>query len=222
MPASRDDEPPSAEEQAYFQAIEAIFVRLRGAPLLLSPADWKVAQRWNREGVPLDLVERGLEEIFARRKESGRKGRIQSLRYCAPAVDAMWSEISELQSSGTRKAPATLAVEPRLKALASALPPALPERDAWTRRIRDLEGTSAAVERQLATLDEELLDTIFSRLSTSERRELEEEIESRVAVLAERLTADEVQEARQRLARQLVRRHWGLPVLSLFAPQAQS
>ena len=43
-------------DQAYFQAIEETFVRLRGAPLLLSPADWQVARRWHRDGVPLPLV----------------------------------------------------------------------------------------------------------------------------------------------------------------------
>ncbi|HTQ81557.1 MAG TPA: hypothetical protein VMM92_16285, partial [Thermoanaerobaculia bacterium] len=58
-----------AEEHAYFEAVEEIFVGLRGAPLLLSPADWQVARRWQREGVPLSLVRGALEEVFAKRRE---------------------------------------------------------------------------------------------------------------------------------------------------------
>lgn len=214
-------EPPSAAEQAYFQAIEAVFVRLRGAPLLLSPADWRVAQRWYREGVPLALVEGTLEEVFARREESGRKGKIQSLRYCASAVESAWSEIVELQATGERPAPPALDVESRLEALASSLPAALPERGDWAARIRTLEGASAVVEKQLAALDEKLLDHLTSRLSGEQRQELDAEVVSRCAVLAARLSAEEVAAARQRLARQLLRRHWDLPVLSLFAPQAE-
>lgn len=216
-----DFEPPSAAEQAYFQAIEAVFVRLRGAPLLLSPADWRVAQRWYREGVPLALIEQALEEVFARRKESGRKGKIQSLRYCASAVETAWGEIVELQASGERLTPPTLDLRSRLDALASSLPATLPERDEWAARIRAFEGTSAVVEKQLAALDEELLDRLVSHLSAAERRELDTEVATRSTVLAARLSLQEVAAARQRLARQLLRRRWDVPVLSLFALQAE-
>src|SRR5262245_5879970 len=110
------------EAQRYFRAIEAAFVRLRGAPLLLSPADWQVARRWFEEGVPLDLVVRGLEEVFARRRERGAKGRISSLRYCAPAVEHAWEEVASLTAAG-RTAPAEpIDIAARLAALAAALP----------------------------------------------------------------------------------------------------
>ena len=74
-------------DHAYFQAVEEIFVELRGAPLLLSPADWQVASRWRQEGVPLSLVLSILAERFAERAERGARGRVNSLRYFADAVD---------------------------------------------------------------------------------------------------------------------------------------
>src|SRR3954452_7927036 len=89
-------------DHAYFQAVEEIFVELRGAPLLLSPADWQVARRWHQEGVPLDLVRRTLVGVFARRTERGAKGTISSLRYCAPAVEAAWTDLKELTGPGQR------------------------------------------------------------------------------------------------------------------------
>ena len=109
-------------DHAYFQAIEEKFVELRGAPLLLSPADWQVASRWHREGVPLELVTRTLEELFARRKERGAKGRISSLRYCVPAVEAAWGDLRELTAPGHRAAAPAFETAPRLAALAAALP----------------------------------------------------------------------------------------------------
>src|SRR3954462_8488132 len=92
------EEPP----HAYFQAIEEIFVELRGAPLLLSPADWQGARRWHGEGVPFELVRSTLEEVFARRKERGARGKISSLGYCAPAVEGAWGELKDLIAPGKR------------------------------------------------------------------------------------------------------------------------
>src|SRR3954447_12505200 len=129
---------PPDPDHAYFQAVEEIFVELRGAPLLLSPADYQVARRWHREAVPLDLVRRTLEEVFAKRKERGAKGKISSLRYCAPAVEAAWGELKELTAPGQRAAAPAFDVAPRLAALAAALPPSLPGREALTSRFNAL------------------------------------------------------------------------------------
>src|SRR4029077_879820 len=109
MSATADE---SDSDHAYFQAVEEIFVELRGAPLLLSPADYRVAQRWHREGVPLDLLRRTLEEVFAKRQERGAKGKVNSLRYCAPAVEAAWSDLRELTAPGQRAAAPAFEVAP--------------------------------------------------------------------------------------------------------------
>src|SRR3954453_9095106 len=111
------EEPP----HSYFQAIEEIFVELRGAPLLLSPADWQVARRWQREGIPLDLVRSTLEEVFAKRKERGAKGRISSLRYCAPAPEPAGADLRELTPPAHRAEAPAFEVPPRLAALAASL-----------------------------------------------------------------------------------------------------
>ncbi|HQN38153.1 MAG TPA: hypothetical protein PLQ31_01300, partial [Thermoanaerobaculia bacterium] len=50
---------PSAEDHAFFQAIEERFVALRGAATLLSPADWQLARAWHRAGIPLAAVLEG-------------------------------------------------------------------------------------------------------------------------------------------------------------------
>jgi hypothetical protein len=224
-------EAAEAAERAYFQAIEEIFVRLRGAPLLLSPADWHVARRWHREGVPLDLVEGALAEVFARRKERGATGRISSLRYCAPAVEVAWAHLRELTAPGEReRAPAATAgldIPARLAALAAALPEELPERAAWTARITALSGPSPAtpatpaIEEGLAALDRELLDTALAGLSGRTEKAIEAAVATTLAALAGRLPEDELARSRDSLRRQIARERLGLPVLSLFSPEAE-
>ena len=201
------------EDHAYFQAVEEIFVRLRGAPLLLSPADWQVASRWHREGVPLDLVERVLEEVFAKRKERGTKGRINSLRYCAPAVEAAWADLRELTAPGERAEADPLDIAARLRSLASAVP------DAFKERVLALHGDAPAVEAALSALDREML--AGAALTPELREEVDAAVEKTLAALKGRLPADELERSRERLTHQVLRQRLGLPVLSLFSPEAQ-
>lgn len=206
------EEPP----HAYFQAIEEIFVQLRGAPLLLSPADWQVARRWHREGVPLDLVRSTLEEVFAKRKERGAKGRISSLRYCAPAVEAAWADLRELTAPARRAEAPAFEVAPRLAALAASL-----SGQALAARITSLSGDPQEVEEHLSILDRQMLDQAWEGLDGEARSEVEAAVEKTLASLAGRLPAGELASSRERLVRQTLRRKLGLPVLSLFSPEAQ-
>lgn len=219
------DEAPAgtADDHAWFRAVEDVFIRLRGAPLLLSPADWQVAQRWHRAGVPLALIETTLAEVFARRGERGARGRIHSLRYCAPAVEAAWEEVQELQAPGEREAPPpALDVPARLAALAAALPAKLPGRDELAAAIRALSGPPEAVEEALARLEEETLDAADRRLRPPGRAELERQAEASLAGVAGRLPPAEIAAARDRLLRRLLRKRIELPLLSLFAPEAEA
>lgn len=206
-------------DHAYFQAVEEIFVELRGAPLLLSPTDWQVARRWHQEGVPLDLVKRTLEEVFAKRKERGAKGKISSLRYCAPAVEAAWEELRELTAVGERAEAPAFEIRPRLAALAAALPRSFPEIQA---RIIAIEGDPQHVEDRLAALDREMLDAAEAGLDEATRAEIEAAVEKTLSALGGRLPAEELERSRGRLARQALRRRLGLPVLSLFSPEAEA
>ncbi len=206
-------------DQVYFQAIEATFVRLRGSPFLLSPADWRLAQEWRRQGVPLAVVDRALAETFARREERRAAGKVQSLRYCRHAVEEGWMAWRELRGTAGRGVAEPLAVRPRLARLAAALPPALAAE--FAPRLGDLVGDPPAVEEALAALDRELVAAAIAAMGTSERAALEAEVEAALASLVQRLSAAEVPDSRHRLRTQGARRRAGLPQLSLFSPDAQ-
>lgn len=211
----------SSEDQRYFLAIEDLFIRLRGAPLLLSPADWRTAQEWRRQGIPLPLIESTLEEIFERRQERGATGMVSSLRYCKRAVEAAWKEARELSATAQRTAAPALEAAPRLAALAEALPADLPRREGVAARIRGLGSLVGEdpekVEAALARLEEDLLDELEPSLEPSRRETLAAAEKTALDALAGRLPRDQIEAARQRLHRQLLREELGLPVLSLFA-----
>jgi len=176
-----------------------------------------VARHWHQEGVPLDLVRRTLAEVFAKRQERGAKGKISSLRYCAPAVEAAWADLRELTAPARRAEAPAFEVAPRLASLAASLP----GREALSGRVAQLSGDPQEVEERLAALDREMLDQAWDGLDGETRSEVEAAVDKTLASLAGRLPALELASSRERLVRQTLRRKLGLPVLSLFSPEAQ-
>lgn len=234
------DETDLLTDHQYFQAIEEVFVRLRGAPLLLPPKDWQTARAWHREGIPLDLVLRAVEEVFERRRERGEEGKVLYLHYCERAVRGAWVEARELTAAaaGRRSERAAergsgeggLDVARRLEALAAALPAELPGRTELAESIRRLATAGAGggaagrderrIEEELAALDRKAVERLVDALAPDRRAELDVEVERAVRQMAARLPRQESDRARTRLLEQKVRRLFALPTLSLFAPEA--
>jgi len=81
------------EEAEYFQRIEEHFGQRRGGPLILSPKDWQLIQRWHEKEIPLPVVLRGINQAFDRFAASGpRPDRLNTLSYCAQHVETTWEE----------------------------------------------------------------------------------------------------------------------------------
>jgi hypothetical protein len=212
----------SASDHAYFRAIEEVFIRLRGAPLLLSPTDWQIARDWHRAGIPLDLVCATLEEIFRQRAEAGKRGSVRSLKYCRSAVEQAWTRQRELAAPAARGELVELDVGARLLTLAAALPGSLPGQAQLRRRIGELKGGVEEVEHQLSLLDRQVMEALRSGITPEASAEIERDVEAALARLETRLPADERPAVGDRLFEQAVRRRAGLPVLSLFSPEAQT
>src|SRR5213079_365124 len=72
----------------YFTEIEEYFWRKRGAHLLVSPLDWVIVETWQKAGIPIDAVLRGIDSAFESYQRSRRgAGRpLKSLAYCVDAV----------------------------------------------------------------------------------------------------------------------------------------
>jgi hypothetical protein len=73
----------------YFTEIEEYFWQKRGAHLLVSPLDWAIVETWQKAGIPLTAVLKGIDRAFesyarSRRAAGGRQ--LKSLTYCVDAV----------------------------------------------------------------------------------------------------------------------------------------
>ena len=90
----------------YFTEIEEYFWKKRGAHLLVSPLDWAIIETWQKAGIPLAAVLKGIDRAFDSYQRSRRgAGRpLKSLAYC---VDAVLDAAEEAQEAAVGSAPAS-------------------------------------------------------------------------------------------------------------------
>jgi hypothetical protein len=91
----------------YYTEIEEHFWRKRGAHLLVSPLDWAIVETWQKAGIPLPAVLKGIDRAFesyarSRRAAAGRQ--MKSLAYC---VDAVLDAATEAQEAAAGTGPET-------------------------------------------------------------------------------------------------------------------
>jgi hypothetical protein len=96
----------------YFTEIEEYFWRKRGAHLLVSPLDWAIVETWQKAGIPLAAVLKGIDRAFeswsrSRRAAGGRQ--LKSLAYC---VDAVLDAAAEAQEAAVGSGPEIKSARP--------------------------------------------------------------------------------------------------------------
>lgn len=212
---------PVSPAHRYFRTIEECFLVWRGSPLTLGSGDWQLARAWFEQGVPIQMVVDTLEDLFERRDEEGKE-KVASLRYFRSAIERAWSERQEMLAPAEELETPDIDVGARLAALARALPADLPQRRSWEERLLSLAGAPEVVEAALLSLDQELRLALQQALPERQRLALETTVQASCDKLAGRLPKEELERAAQRLTEQHLRRHWRLPMLSLFSPEALS
>jgi hypothetical protein len=89
----------------YFTEIEEYFWKKRGAHLLVSPLDWAIMETWQRAGVPLEAVLKGIDRAFESygRSRRGAGKPLKSLAYCTDAVLQVAEEALEAAAGSAPK-----------------------------------------------------------------------------------------------------------------------
>jgi len=95
----------------YFTEIEEYFWKKRGAHLLVSPLDWAIMETWQKAGVPLDAVLKGIDRAFEsyQRSRRGAGKPLKNLAYCVDAVLEAAEEQTEAATGSLRKGHSTSA-----------------------------------------------------------------------------------------------------------------
>ena len=177
----------------YFTEIEEHYLRRRGTHLLLSTLDWALIETWKSAGVPLEAVLRGVDDAFDKYDQRPSKSKkVNSLAYCSQAVLAAAEDMKEAavgaasRASDEEKAQREPGFEAAqiaafLRENAERLEKAkLPERAGFA--------TGALAREEAASL-REMAAAIESNGKNNDKLPRLEDLERRLTVLEEKLTA---------------------------------
>jgi len=172
----------------YFTEIEEYFWRKRGAHLLVSPLDWAIVETWQKAGIPLAAVLKGIDRAFeswarSRRAAGGRQ--LKSLAYC---VDAVLDAAAEAQEAAAGTGPEVGAGRASAETLSREELRKYLGRNAD--RLRAASQKHRGVQGQLSLRLEETakrLEEMLALLDSPGALDLED-LERRLTILEEKLT----------------------------------
>ena len=173
----------------YFTEIEQYFWQKRGARLLVSPLDWAIVETWQRAGIPLSAVLKGIDrafESFARSQRAAGGRQLKSLAYC---VDSVLEAASEEKEAAAGTGPSVARVKDPAESFSPEIVRAF--------LSRNMERFTAAAALMLGTESEFAARLEEARARLSDMMPLIdapgtldlEDLERRLTVAEEKLTA---------------------------------
>lgn len=80
--------------------MEGFFVGKRKKGLIISPKDWLVIEKWQEEGIPLQIVLTGIDNTFNNVDSDavGGRSKIHRVSYCESEIRRLWEEKSPLSA----------------------------------------------------------------------------------------------------------------------------
>ncbi len=204
----------------YFTEIERHFQSRRESFTLLSTLDWVLIETWKDQGVPLELVLKGVDRAFSKARRP-----VGSLAYCAGAVAEVIEEQKELRTEAPE--PPGFGTDEvrdyvgRLASTVRALEDRWPEFAARIASIADgIAATDAsdlrAGENALNAIEDKLTSIIEIAADESVLIEVRNEVERGMAPVRSRMTVEQLAMLERQLWKRKLMERYGVPRLSLF------
>ena len=230
----------------YFTEIEEYFWRKRGAQMLVSPLDWAILESWQKAGIPLEAVLKGIDSAFESysRSKRGAGGRpLKSLAYCVDAVLEAAAQAKEA-SVGAGPRPAAARSEEtfsrddlrdyltkmcnRLKLGGGKLPASgaplagqvadIAERVAGCLALLDSPAALDLedLERRLTVLEDKLYAALTAAAQEQITLDIRREMDRALSAYRRRMSAEHLAMLEQQYLRRSLFEKYSLPRLSLF------
>jgi hypothetical protein len=216
-------------DRGYYAAAEAAFIARRGTPFLLSPKDFALLKEWRALGIPLEAIEAGIDDAFAKREERGATGRVNSLSYCRDAILSVWERRAETAvGRGAGRAggesldsSAALArLSERLDSVARVHPELTERIESALRSLHRLarsQKPAGEIEASLARLDRRLSNELALALSAERRLRIDSRVDELLAKARVKMDRETEEKTRRALMRRILREELALPRLTLLA-----
>jgi hypothetical protein len=194
----------------YFTEIERFYQSKRESFTLLSTLDWVLIEGWKEQGIPLELVLKGMDRAFSRAKR-----KINSLAYCVRAIEEVCEEQKELTIEAQ-----TLPdfdddeVARYIQKLADQVE-YIDRRIAESIRKVETEDLKSA-EQALSVLEEKLIARLKLDADDKTMLELKRDVDGELTPYRSTMTASQLAMVEQQLWKRKLLERFKVPRLSLF------
>jgi hypothetical protein len=204
----------------YFTEIEQFYQTRRESFTLLSTLDWVLIENWKDQGVPLDVVLKGIDRAFSRAKR-----RINSLAYCIKAIEEVIEEqkdtrvdrpeLPQIPAEETARYLGDLAT--RVNAISNAFPEFASKIAAVATSIRGV-GTDnfREAEQILTALEDRLISILRVAAEESLLVEIQRDVQSELGPFRSTMTTEQLAMLEQQLLKRKLLERFDIPRLSLF------
>ena len=229
----------------YFTEIEEYFWKKRGANLLVSPLDWAIMETWQKAGVPLEAVLKGIDKAYEsyQRSRRGAGKPLKTLAYCTDAVleaaeEQLESAAGSIPKAGSA-APAETFPREQLKGfflsnigkLAQTAQKQANSQPELATQLREISKSLQAkmelletpgvldledLERRLTTLDDKLQAILTSHARDELMLKIRREMDGQLALYRRKMKADQLALVEKQYMHKRLLEEFGLPRLSLF------
>ncbi|HYL86494.1 MAG TPA: hypothetical protein VE263_19880 [Candidatus Angelobacter sp.] len=229
----------------YFTEIEEYFWKKRGAHLLVSPLDWAIMEAWQKAGVPLEAVLKGIDHAFESygRSRRGAGKPLKSLAYC---TDAVLEAAEEQLEAAAGKEPAGSRPKTKEAFSREELKNYFAKNVAWLKKAaerteaRQLELTAALMEvansldvcaalldgpgalnledleRRLTILDDRIHALLTTRAPEEHMLKIKREVDGQLASYRRKMKAEQLAMVEKQYVQKRLLEEFSLPRLSLF------
>ncbi|HMD10636.1 MAG TPA: hypothetical protein VKH63_24110 [Candidatus Acidoferrum sp.] len=229
----------------YFTEIENYFWKKRGAHLLVSPLDWAIMETWQKAGVPLDAVLKGIDHAFEsyQRSRRGAGKPLKSLAYCTDAVLEAAGEQLEAAAGRARKNGKAAAKDPfsreelreyfannvgRIVGATGSMGSVGAE---CLGRLREIGESLAEIatlldaqgpldledlERRLTILDDKLMALLMSVVSEETMLKIRREMDGQLAAYRRKMKTEQIALVEKQYLQKRLLEEYRLPRLSLY------
>jgi len=228
----------------YFTEIEEYFWKKRGAHLLVSPLDWAIMETWQRAGVPLDAVLKGIDRAFEsyQRSRRGAGKPLKNLAYCTDAVlEAAEEQVEAATGSSGRQGQTEanrafpieelrryLAGNAAKMAKAASAIEGLPELVSLLTNVQNSLGAALSLldapgggdledlERRLTILDDKVHAAVRTQASEEFLVGVRREMDAQLRAYRRTMKPAQLAMVENQYLQKRLLEHFGLPRLSLF------
>jgi len=204
----------------YFTEIENFYQTKRESFTLISSLDWVLIESWKEQGIPLEIVLKGIDRAFSRSKR-----RINSLAYCMRAVEEVLNDSKEtridrpeLPEIPKNEIQSFLdSISGKTLALGTTFPEFAARITSIAEAVRTVDASNfREAEQTLGALEERLIAILKVASSESVMLEIQRGVESDLAPCRSTMTAEQLSMLEQQLWRRKLMERYELARLSLF------